>query len=109
MITEEEVQKALDSLRNHATVAAQATADRVYMMEYRKSLKAQLRQKADVKTEGAKDDYAYSHVQYLNHLDAIRVAVEADEKNRYLIKAATAKIEAWRTQEANHRGQGRIG
>ena len=42
MITEEEVEKAIDYLRDTAVDAAQARADRIYLEEYRKSLKAMI-------------------------------------------------------------------
>lgn len=109
MITEHDIENALDYLRDHAVTAAQATATRVYLQEFRKSLKAQLRAQSDARTEGAKDDFAYAHPDYLKHLEAMRIAVEQDERHRYLIKAAAAKIDAWRTQQANERGQARVG
>ena len=41
-ITDDEIDKALDYLRDNARDAAQARADRVYVEEYRKVIKAQL-------------------------------------------------------------------
>ena len=40
MITDDDVEKAIDYLRDSATNAAQSRANRIYMDEFRKSLKA---------------------------------------------------------------------
>ena len=42
MIEEKKVEDALDYLRNNARKAAQARANRIYVVEFRKVLKAQL-------------------------------------------------------------------
>ena len=42
--------------------------------------------------------------RYLKHLDAIREAVELDEKHRFLRGSAEATINAWQTMSANYRG-----
>jgi len=103
LISDEDVEKAIDYLRDNAETAAQASANRVYIEQYRKSLKAQLRQKAPVRAQGDKDDFAYAHPEYLDLLDGLKVAVFEHEQHRYLIAAAQAKIEAWRTQSSNQR------
>jgi hypothetical protein len=102
-ISEDDVQKALDFMRDNATVAAMAKANVKYIEQFRKSKKALLRMESDGKTEGAKDDYAYSHPEYLELLEGYRVAVEQDEKLRHLVDAAKIKIEVWRTEGANVR------
>jgi len=103
MISDQEVEQALDYLRDNAEVAAQAAANHTYMVEYRKSLKALLRSQSKGKTEGAKDDYAYAHPDYLKHLEALKEAVYQHERHKFLMKAAEAKIDAWRTASANQR------
>ena len=102
-ITDDEIEKAVDYLRDNATVAAQARANRVYMEEYRKSVKAQLMQHKTLDSIGAQERYAYAHPEYLAHLEALKAAVFEDEKHRFLLEAAKAKLDAWRTQEATGR------
>ena len=51
----------------------------------------------------AQEREALADERYLDHLSALRIAVEDDEKMRWLKAAAEAKIEAWRTQAANQR------
>ena len=42
MITDLEIEKAVDYLRDNATKAAQARANRIYLEEYRKTIKAEI-------------------------------------------------------------------
>ena len=49
------------------------------------------------KPVNAQEREAYIHPDYLAHLEAIKEAVYEDEKLRFLIDAAKAKISAWQT------------
>jgi len=102
-IKDEEVDRALDYLRDNADAAAKARAERIYVEEYRKVIKAQVMKEHDDKALGAQEREAYADDRYIAHLDAIRDAVAADEKHRFLLSAADAKIQAWRTQSTNER------
>lgn len=104
-ITDDEIDKALDYLRDNARDAAQAKADRVYVEEYRKVLKAILMKEHSTLSAVLQEREAYSDPRYAEHLDAIRQAVRADEEHRFLRVAADAKIEAWRTQSSNTRAR----
>ncbi len=104
-ITDEEIDKALDYLRDNARDAAQAKADRIYVQEYRKVLKAQLMKEHAALSAVLQEREAYSDPRYVEHLEAIRQAVMADEGHTFLRAAADAKIEAWRTQSSNTRAR----
>jgi ABC-type phosphate transport system auxiliary subunit len=108
VITDEEIEKCLDWLTRSAVPAAKARAEREYIEQYRKSLKAILEGKSDAKTVAEREAFAYSHKEYRDHLEALRIAIEADEKFRWLQVAAECKIELFRTQAANSRAQGKI-
>jgi len=99
--------KALDFIRDNAQAYAQAKANVVYMTEYRKTIKATLMASCSEKTESAKETYAYSHDDYKHHLRALQIAVEQAEKMRWLMIAAEAKIEVWRSLESSARAEGR--
>lgn len=109
MIDEDDIQRALDWLVKNATPAAKARAERQYLEEYRKVLKAQLMKASGEETAAAQEREAYANEAYANHLDVLRIAVEADERFRWLTTAAEAKIEVWRSEQANQRAQGKIG
>jgi len=102
MITEQEVEKAASFIKGNAKKYAKAKAERIYLQEFRKSKKAILvsTQKGTVQE---KESYAYSHQEYLEFLDGYRAAIEEEEEIMWMIRAAQAKIEIWRTQQANNR------
>lgn len=102
-ISEDEIDRALDYLRDNADAAAHARAQRIYVEEYRKTVKAQLMKEHDGKSAVIQEREAYADDRYVQHLEAIKEAVFADERMRFLKEAAQAKIEAWRTQSSNER------
>lgn len=108
-ITEQDISpyRALDFMRDNAPAYAQAKANVVYMTEFRKTIKAQLMASCSEKTESAKETYAYSHPDYKQHLIALKEAVEQAERLRWLMVAAEAKIEVWRSLESSARAEGK--
>jgi hypothetical protein len=108
MITDADIQACLDFLRDNATQAAKARATRVYVEEYRKTIKAQQMAAAGSLPVTAQEREAYMSEPYVAHLEAIREAVYEDERQRWLMIGAQAKIDAWRTQQANHRAETRL-
>lgn len=102
-IADEEIDRALDYLRDNANAAAQARADRIYVEEYRKTVKAQIMKEYAQLPLAAQEREAYADPRYAAHLDAVRDSVFQDERHRFLLAAASAKIEAWRTQSSNER------
>ena len=108
-MTEQDISpfKALDFMRDNAEAYAIAKANVVYMTEYRKTIKAQLMASCLEKTESAKQTYAYSHPDYKRHLIALKDAVAEAERLRWLMVAAEAKIEVWRSLESSARAEGR--
>ena len=101
MIDEQTVESALDFLRDNAGKIGKARAERVYLEQFRKSKKAILFDQANEDTVAAKEQWALRHGDYLQVLDALRAAVEEDERRRFLSAAAEAKLEVWRTIQAN--------
>lgn len=108
MISDEDIEKALDYLRDQADVAAKAIAESWYMQDYRKVVKAEEMGKSNVEAVNAQERFAYSTDAYKEHIVATMTAIEKAEKAKFLIKAAEAKIEAWRTQQSNQRAMGKI-
>lgn len=97
--------KALDFIRDNAPAYAQAKAYVVYMTEYRKTIKAQLMASSSEKTESAKETFAYSHPDYKQHLLGLQQAIAEAERLRWLMVAAEAKIEVWRSLESTNRAE----
>ena len=107
-ITDEDAQKAANYLRDCAEEAAEARANRMYVEEYRKTVKARAMQRAADTASGmmplqAQEREAYADVVYVDYLNVIKEAVKIDEKYRFLREAAHAKISAWQTMNKNLR------
>jgi len=102
-ISDDEVEKAIDYLRDSAPKAAKAAAEFGYVSEYRKVVKAQIMREHDDKPLGAQEAIAYADPRYKQHLVAIKEAEEQAMYHRFMRGAAEAKLNAWQTQSANNR------
>ena len=99
--------KAVDFLLANAGKYARAKAERVHIEEYRKSKKALLMAECPEKAANAREQYAYSHPEYIALLDGYKAAVEVEEHLRWAKIAAQLRVEFWRSQEASNRAQDR--
>jgi len=52
---------------------------------------------------GKQETYAYAHEDYIQVLEGIKQAVEKEEKYRWLMTAAQARIEVWKTNQYSAR------
>lgn len=84
---------------------AKAKADRVYIEQFRKSLKATLMSQSDAKTIADRESYAYSHSDYIALIGGLREAVELEEKTKWALEKFKVEFEHWRTLQANDRWQ----
>jgi hypothetical protein len=99
--------KAIDYIIEHASKFAKAKAERVYLEEFKKSKKAILMALSTETTSVAREQDAYSHSEYIQLLEGIKAAVEIEEKLKWDLVAAQARIEVWRSEQANQRMEGR--
>ena len=100
-------QKHLRRMWETAPKLAQAKANRVYMEEFRKTLKAQL-MKADPSLPlAAQERDAYAAEAYKAHIEALREAVRVEEELRWRMVTDQASVEVWRSQEASARAMDR--
>jgi hypothetical protein len=102
MITEEDVQKSVDYLGKTARESAQARADRIVLEHGLKRVQAVEFMQAEGAVE-AKKMAALASPAYQTALDGLKEAIFKDEQYRALRDAHSARIEAWRTQEATKR------
>ncbi len=100
-------QEAVDFMIAKSGEYAQAEANKIYMEEMRKTIKAEQMQIAETegecKTAAMQEREAYASARYKTHLVALREAVEKRERLRWMLIAAQARIEVWRSQEASNR------
>lgn len=102
MITDEQVENAVDYIRDKAGEYAKAKAERIYIEEFLGSKRAILIQEING-TVQERESYARSHADYLVLLESLREAVETEETFRWMMVAAQAKIDLYRTQESSKR------
>ena len=107
MIPDEEIDKALAYLRDTALDAAKAKAQRLYLDDYSRVLRALIMSEHLAEPVNAQERHAYADIRYKTHLEALKTAIFEDEKCRFLREAASAKVEAWRTYQANLRSEGK--
>jgi len=99
--------KSIDYMIRHSAEYAQAKAQVTYLEEFRKSKKAMLFSAAIGNTIADRENQAYSHPEYLAVLGGLKEAVEKAETLRWMLVAAQARIDVWRSQEASNRGMDR--
>lgn len=100
-------QKHLRRMWENAPKLAKAKAERIYLEEFRKTLKAKLMKECGLDAIGAQEREAYSHPTYVTHLEGLREAVQAEELLRWRMVADQASVEVWRSQEASNRAMDR--
>lgn len=107
VISEAQVEKALDYLRSTAEEAAVAKAQMVYMAEWIKCVRSKVKTNQSGMSNAAAEDVALTSTEYFAALEGYRDAVKEDSFYRFKREAAEALIEAWRTQSSNLRAEGK--
>jgi hypothetical protein len=95
--------EAIEYIFRNGKAYAKAKAERIYIEEYRKSLKAILMKRSIEMAVNAQERDAYSAEEYIDLLKGLRAAVETEEEVRWGLVAAQARIDVWRSQEASAR------
>lgn len=107
MSEERDPHKAVDYILKNAALFAKAKAERTYIEQYRKSLKAILMKRSNETALGAQEREAYAHPEMLEMIKGLQAAVEIEEKLKWDITAAEMRVEIWRTEQANNRAEGK--
>lgn len=101
------INDAVDFLYTHGAKFAEAKAHRVYLEEFRKSQKAILMKAAladgRAKSSAAAEMEAYADEEYTELLRGLEAATECEEKLRWGLVSAQARIDVWRSMEASNR------
>jgi hypothetical protein len=103
MITDQQAEKALDFIRDHAEEYAVAKSQANQLNEYRKIKRAEI----FLATTGTKDERmskAETHPDYKLAVDARMEAEKEEARLKYLLLAAQEKLNVYRTMQANERG-----
>jgi hypothetical protein len=106
-MTEAEAQKAIDYIRDSAPEFAKAKADRTYIENYLKVVKAKEMSNSDKKTLGDREIDAYMSMEYETQLRGMRQAVAIEEELRWRMEAAKLRFEHYKIQCFNNRVEAR--
>lgn len=85
---------------------ATAYAQRTYLEEFRKSKLAILMKSAEINgysSAASQEREARADKEYLDLLEALRVATEESEKLRWQLEVAKLGVAVWQTTQANER------
>jgi len=99
--------KAVDFLLEHAEKYAKAKANRIQIEEFKKSKKALLMNQCSAETVNAREQYAYSHSEYIQLIEGLKEAVEIEESLKWKMTAAQMRVDVWRSMESTARAEGR--
>jgi hypothetical protein len=95
--------EAIDYIIKHSQAYAKAKAQVAYLTEYRKTKKAVCFLQSKKKTVAEKEADAYINEDYVEVLDGLKEAVEEAERLRWMLIAAQARVDVWRSYEASNR------
>jgi len=94
-MSNESIEKSLHFINKQADEYAKAKSERVYLEEYRKTLKAILMNEAESegrKTGQERESYAYADSRYKELLLGLKEAIEIEEKLRWKLLSAKENI-----------------
>ena len=95
--------KAIEYIITNSGKYAEAKANRVYIEQFLKSKKAMLMVETAGKSVAAAEVDALAHRDYIELLEGLKAAIEIEEKLKWMLTAAQAKVEVWRSLEASAR------
>ena len=105
MLSDDDVQKCLDYLRDSAPKAAVARSHAKTLEKYLGIVEAKAKAMAtgEGMSNAASQDWARSGVDYKQALDAWMEAIRIDTEFTMLREAASSRLDAWRTWMATER------
>jgi len=95
--------EAINFMIKNAEKYAAAKAQVVYLTEHRKTVKAIGFQRSLKNTMAEKESDSYTTEEYTQCVEGLREAVEEAERLRWMLVAAQARVDCWRSLEASNR------
>ena len=103
MTDEQSIERALHWMVENSSKLAQAVSDRKYLEDFKKVQISILFTQSPEDTVAAKEAWAYAHSDYRKVLDGLKAAVQQEVELKHHFTTAEARIEVWRTMQANNR------
>jgi hypothetical protein len=95
--------EAINFMIKNSEAYSQAKADVTYLTEHRKTVKAIGFQRSLKNTMAEKEADAYTTAEYISCVEGLREAVAEAERLRWMLVAAQARVDCWRSMEASNR------
>jgi len=95
--------EAINFMIKNSEAYALAKAQVVYLTEYRKTVKSQGILRSLKNTVVEKEADAYTTDDYKTCVEGLREAVAEAERLRWMLVAAQARVDCWRSMEASNR------
>jgi vacuolar-type H+-ATPase subunit I/STV1 len=108
VISDDDVEKALEYLRDSAKQAAIARSQAKTLEKYLGVIEAVQKSLHRSESNARAQDMARASPEYREALEGWQEAVRRDCEYTMLREAASSRIEAWRSMSANNRGMERI-
>lgn len=96
-------QVAIETMWKIAPEYAKAKAERVYLEEFTRVLKATLMTQWPELAVNGQERNALAHPDFLVHLEGLRNAVEREEMLRWRLTSAQTGVDVWRSMNASNR------
>jgi hypothetical protein len=98
-------EKAIRYIQEHAEKYAKAKGDVAYTENYLKVVKSQQMNKSESSSLGQREADAYASAEYKESILAHKQAIEEEAHLKWMLTAAQARIEVWKTQEYSKRSE----
>lgn len=109
MVTEQDIDAAVDFLHRKADAAAEARAQAEHLDEMRHVILSRIASQQNDGSEAERQRIARASQEYQEFLEGLKAAREKDYTFRNKRAAAQAKLDYWRSKEASRRGADRVG
>lgn len=106
LVSDDDMHNVLAVLADETGAAHRAAHE--YMDDLTKSVLAELMSQSDAKASTEREQWARAHPTFKEHLAKVGKFAKLDYEWRQRYAAANAKMEVWRTQNANARAAERV-
>jgi hypothetical protein len=98
-------EKAIRYIQEHAEKYAKAKGDVAFTENYLKVIKSQQMNKSESSSLGQREADAYASADYLQAITANKQAVEEEAHLKWMLTAAQARVEVWKTTQYTIRAE----
>ena len=98
-------EKAIRYIQENAEKYAKAKGDVAYTDNYLKVVKSQQMNKSESSSLGQREADAYATAEYIQAITANKQAIEEESHLRWMLTAAQARVEVWKTTQYTIRAE----